>query len=141
MIRSAVIALGLLVAAGAGGAYVVQSVLKPPSPAPTPVLPESILAGVSKADAAVLRDFYAAMADIVVRDGKAKEPVVRGTLDLRNRHQQALALAFANTALVGKYEGLGARLDAYLLEAIGKTDTPLTDELRQRAAKAFSAIR
>jgi len=140
--RAAVIVLGLLVAAGAGGAYVVQSALRPPTPAPAPAPePSAILAGVSKADAALLRDFYTAMADIVVRDGKAKEPVVKGTFDLRNRHQQALAMAFANTALVGKYEGLGSRLDAYLLEAIGKTDTPLTDEVRQRAAKAFSAIR
>lgn len=141
MLRAVIIALGLLVAAGAGGAYVVQSALRPPAPAPTPVLPGSILSGVSRSDAALLRDFYAAMADIVVRDGKAKEPVVKTTFDLRNRHQQALALAFASTALVGKYEGLGSRLDDYLLEAIGKTDAPLTDEVRQRAAKAFSAIK
>lgn len=138
-LRVIFVALCLLVAAGAMGVGYVQAILKiVDKPA---VVPSSVLAGVSPDDAALLRDFYTAMADIVVRDGKAKEPVVKGTFDLRNRHQQALAMAFATTTLVGKYEGLGARLDAYLLEAIGKTDAPLTDEVRQRAAKAFSAIR
>lgn len=138
-LRVIFVALCLLVAAGAMGVGYVQAILKP---ADRPVVvPSAVLAGVSAADAALLRDFYAAMADIVVRDGKAKEPVVKTTFDLRNRHKQALALAFASTALVGKYEGLGSRLDDYLLEAIGKTDAPLTDEVRQRAAKAFSAIK
>lgn len=139
MVRRAVIAIGLLVAAGAGGTYWVQSILKPVD-RPV-VVPSEILAGVSAADARLFRDFYSAMADIVVRDGKSDVPVCKTTFDLRNRHQQALAMAFSNTPLVGKYDGLGGRLDAYLLEAIGRTDVPLTDDVRQKAAKAFSSIR
>lgn len=138
MIRTAVIAACALVALVAGGAHYVKAILHPVA---VVVVPSEILAGVSSADAKQLRDFYAAMADIVVRDGKAKAPACKTTLDLRNRHQQALAMAFANTAMVGKYAGLGDRLDAYLLDAIGKTDVPLTDDVRQAAAKAFIAIR
>ena len=105
------------------------------------VVPSAILAGVSPADAKSLRDFYAAMADIVVRDGSAAVPVVKTTFDLRNRHRDALQMAFANTSMVGKYAGLGEKLDSYLLDAIGKLDVPLTPESRRSAAKAFSDIR
>lgn len=134
-LRVSVIAVGVAVAAGAAGVGWVQSVLKPVD-RPV-VVPSAILAGVSAADAKQLRDFYAAMADIVVRDSQ----VVKTTFDLRNRHKDALRLAFENTAMVGKYPGLGERLDAYLLEAIGKLDVPLTPESRRSAAKAFSDIR
>lgn len=101
----------------------------------------SVLQGVSAADAAQLRDFYAAMADIVVRDGSLAQPVCKTVFDLRNRHSQALAMAFARTSMVGKYQGLGERIDAYLLKAVGDLDVPLTDDLRQRASKAFAAVR
>jgi hypothetical protein len=138
MIRTAVIAACALVALVAGGAHYVKAILHPVA---VVVVPGEILAGVSSADAKQLRDFYAAMADIVVRDGKAKAPVCRTTLDLRSRHQQALSLAFANTAMVGKYAGLGERLDEYLLVSIGRLDIPLTADVRKAAAKAFSDIK
>jgi len=112
---------------------------------PTPVLPapaaSSVLDGLSAADARSLRDFYAAMADIVVRDGKAPSPVCVTTFDLRNRHKQALQMAFVQTSMVGKYAGLGDKLDAYLLQAVGALDVPLVAENREAAAKAFAAIR
>jgi hypothetical protein len=139
-LRAAVIAVGVTVAAGAAGVGWVQSILKPVGPAPL-VIPSAVLAGVSAADAKLLRDFYTAMADIVVRDGLSGDPVAKTTFDLRNRHKTALQLAFANTAMVGKYPGLGDRLDTYLLDAIGKLDVPLTPEVRKSAAKAFSDIR
>lgn len=102
---------------------------------------ESVLAGVGASDARTIREFYAAMADIVVRDGKAQEPVIKTVFDLRNRHRYALSMAFENTGMVGKYVGLGERLDRYLLAAVGDVDLPLTPELRQSAAAAFAAIR
>ena len=143
-VRFAVVVAGLLVCAGSTLVGVVQAVLsqvnKPPVVEPA-VEPAVILKGVGVADAKSLRDFYAAMADVVVRDGKAAEPVCKTTLELRNRHKHALQLAFAGTYIVGAYPGLGDRLDAYLLEAIGGSDVPLTPELRESAAKAFLAIK
>lgn len=134
-IRMAVIIAGLAIGAGT-----LARGLAPVPVAPVPQ-PASILDGVSSQDARMLRDFYAAMADIVVRDGVAAEPVCKTTLDLRNRHQNALQMAFVHTAIVGKYAGLGDKLDRYLLAAIGDVDVPLTPELRQSASKAFAAIR
>lgn len=140
--RIAVIAVGLLVGLGGAAANLLSVVLKPPAKPDVPlVIPSQILAGVSAADAALLRDFYAGMADIVVRDGLSAPPSVKTTFDLRNRHKQALEMAFAHTAMVGKYEGLGGRLDEYLLKAIGNLDIPLTAESRKAAAKAFSEIK
>ncbi|NDE15604.1 hypothetical protein EBZ80_11810 [bacterium] len=138
-LRAALIAIGVTVAAGAAGVGWLRTVLVPVE-RPV-VVPSTILAGVAAADAKLLRDFYAAMADIVVRDGQSADPVVKTTFDLRGRHRLALQLAFANTGMVGRYSGLGDRLDAYLLEAIGKLDVPLTPEVRRSAAKAFSDIR
>lgn len=138
-LRGTVIAAGVAVAAVAAGLGWLQSVLKPVD-APV-VVPSSILAGVSAADARHLRDFYAAMADIVVRDGQSADPVVKTTFELRNRHKAALQLAFANTGMVGKYPALGEKIDAYLLDAIGRLDVPLTAEVRQAASKAFAAIK
>jgi hypothetical protein len=141
-LRAAVIAVGVTVAVGASGLGYVLAMLKPADPVDRPVIvPSAVLAGVSSADAKLLRDFYTAMADIVVRDGLSGDPVAKTTFDLRNRHKTALQLAFANTAMVGKYPGLGDRLDTYLLDAIGKLDVPLTPEVRKSAAKAFSEIR
>jgi hypothetical protein len=141
-LRAAVIAVGVTVAVGASGLGYVLAILKPADPVDRPVIvPSAVLAGVSSADAKLLRDFYTAMADIVVRDGLSGDPVAKTTFDLRNRHKTALQLAFANTAMVGKYPGLGDRLDTYLLDAIGKLDVPLTPEVRKSAAKAFSDIR
>jgi hypothetical protein len=134
-IRLAVIVAGLALGAGT-----LANAFRPSPVAPVPQ-PAAILDGVSSQDARMLRDFYAAMADIVVRDGTAADPVCKTALDLRNRHQNALQMAFVHTAIVGKYAGLGDKLDRYLLDAIGDVDVPLTPELRQSAAKAFSAIR
>jgi len=138
--RNAVIVIGLLLAVVGGGASVlplkVPAVVVPPAPKP-----EGVLAGVAAADAAILRQFHEAMADIVVRDGKAKEPVAKTVFDLRARYKHALSMAFENTAMVGKYPGLGQRLDEYLLAAVGNKDLPLTPELRQSASQAFSAIK
>lgn len=134
--RRAVVLLGLV--AGVAGLAVGYL------PAAKPVVvPEatSVLSGVSAADKAILREFYAAMADIVVRDGQAKDPVCKTLIDLRNRHKFALSMAFTKTGMEGKYAGLGDRLDAYLLAAVGDKDVPLTPELRQSASKAFSAIK
>lgn len=139
-LRVAIIAIGLAVAAGAAGVNALQGVLKVPVDKPV-VVPSAVLAGVSSADAKQLRDFYAAMADVVVRDGLAPSPVVKTVFDLRNRHKDALQMAFASTGMVGKYPGLGERLDAYLLAAIGKTDAQLTGDIRRAAAKAFSEIK
>jgi len=139
-VRAFIIAACLLVGAGAAGVSWVQSVLRPVDTGPV-VVTNSILSGVGSADAKQLRDFYAAMADIVVRDGQAKAPVCKTTFDLRNRHSSALQMAFVHTGMVGKYPGLGDRLDAYLLEAVGSTDVPLTPAIRETASKAFAAIR
>ncbi|NBV87917.1 MAG: hypothetical protein EBR88_00105 [Betaproteobacteria bacterium] len=117
-----------------------RNYLPPSLPVPAPA-PASILDGLSAADARAMRDFYAALADIVARDGKAAEPVCKTTYDLRNRHKQALQMAFGFTSIVGKYPGLGDKLDAYLLQHVGSLDVPLTPEVREAAAKAFAAIR
>lgn len=134
--RNVVVWLGLL--AGVLGAVSSVVPLKPVVVVPSP---SGILAGVSAADAAELRAFYAAMADIVVRDGNAKSPSCKTVFDLRNRHKSALSMAFENTGMAGKYPGLGERIDAYLLAAVGDKDVPLTPDLRQSAAKAFAAIK
>lgn len=135
MARIAVIVVALLVGAGGLTSQFVRL------PVPSPYQPDGILAGVSSADAKQIRDFYAAMADIVVRDGLSSDPVVKTTFELRHKHAQALAVAFASTGLAGKYAGLGDRIDQYLLKAIGDTDQPLTPELRQKSAQAFAAIK
>lgn len=139
MARTVALWAGLLV----GVAALATATVLPSVPAVKPVVPEpsGILAGVSKADAEILRQFHAAMADIVVRDGSAKEPVAKTVFDLRSRYKHALSMAFENTGMVGRYAGLGGRLDDYLLAAVGDKDLPLTPELRQTAAKAFSAIK
>ena len=134
--RSLVLSVGLLAGLAGMAAGLYRS--KPPVVVPQPA---GILAGVSSADAAIIRSFYAAMADIVVRDGNAKEPVCKSAFDLRNRHKHALSMAFENTGLAGKYAGLGDRLDKYLLAAIGDKDVALTPELRQSASRAFAAIK
>lgn len=133
--RLAIICVGL-----AGGLAGVSASLLPKAPVVTPK-PEGILAGVSSADSRNIKDFYSAMADIVVRDGAASTPICTSTFDLRNRHKNALQMAFINTGMVGKYPGLGDRLDQYLLAAIGDTDVKLTPEIRASAAKAFAAIK
>lgn len=138
VVRKAVIAVGLAVSLACGGAYVY---VNRPSVVAPQVDPSAILAGVEPSDAALIRDFYTALADIVVRDGLQATPVCKTTFELCNRHRQALATAFANTGMVGKYAGLGDRLDSYLLKAIGDTDVPLTPELRASAAKAFAAVK
>jgi hypothetical protein len=137
-VRVAIIAIGLLV--GAGG------LLRDFAPAWAPTVPlpapsTGLLAGVESADARSLRDFYASMADIVVRDGLSDEPAVQTVVDLRNRHKQALAMAFAHTQIVGKYPSLGERIDEHLLKAIGDLDVPLTPDLRAKAAQAFSDVK
>lgn len=134
--RAIVLGVGLLagVASVAVGLYRAKPAVVVPSPS-------GVLAGVSAADAAIIRSFYEAMADIVVRDGKAKEPVCRTVFDLRNRHKYALSMAFENTGMAGKYAGLGDRLDQYLLAAIGDKDVPLTPDLRRAASAAFAAIK
>ena|GEM_PF-5647667 len=136
-VRVAVVVAGVAVGVGS----LVAPRLPMPLPAPAPVPAAGVLAGLDSKDAGSLRDFYAAMADIVQRDGQSDAPACKSTLDLRNRHAQALAMAFAHTGMVGKYSGLGDRLDAYLLEAIGSVDVPLTPELRAKAAQAFAAIK
>lgn len=134
-LRAAIIVGGLALGAMSFG----HKYLPAPSvPAPAA---NAILDGLSVADARALRDFYAAMADIIVRDGKAGDPVCKTTFDLRNRHKQALQMAFQQTSMVGKYPGLGDKLDAYLLQAVGALDVPLTDQNRAQAAAAFAAIR
>jgi hypothetical protein len=136
------IRLIVIVAGMAAGIWGAVGSLRTPTPAPAPVVnPSSILEGVGSSDAALLKEFYAAMADIVVRDGKAQAPLCKTVFDLRGRHKQALQMAFVATAIVNKYEGLGERLDSYLLKAVGETDLPLTPELRQSAAKAFLSIK
>lgn len=137
MARTIILCCGLLVGVlGLGAAAFTVNV----DGGKTVVPAASVLSGVSAADARIIRDFYLAMADIVLRDGKAKEPVVKTVIDLRNRHKHALSMAFENTGMVGRYAGLGERLDQYLLAAVGDVDVPLTPELRQAAATAFSAI-
>lgn len=137
MVRYAIIVLGLLV----GMAGLAVKSLPVIVPAPSPVQPSGILVGLSPADASAVRSFYEAMADIVVRDGLRADPVTKTTFELRHKHTWALATAFANTGMVGKYEGLGDRLDQYLLRAIGDTDQTLTPDLRQKIADAFAAIK
>lgn len=134
--RRVVVLLGLL--AGVAGLAVGFVPGAKPVVVPSPA---GVLAGVGASDAAILREFYAAMADIVVRDGAAKEPACKSLFDLRNRHKFALSMAFEKTGMAGKYAGLGQRLDEYLLAAIGDKDLPLTPELRQSASKAFAAIK
>jgi hypothetical protein len=141
-VRIAVIGVGLSVGlCGMAAGWLHAVLVSPTSPDRPLVVPSAVLAGVSSADAKQLRDFYTAMADIVVRDGLAKIPLCKTTFDLRNRHRQALETAFANTSMVGKYEGLGQRLDEYLLATIGRLDIPLTTDVRKAAAKAFSDIK
>jgi len=135
--RVAVIAAGLAIGIGASFSHLLPEA----KPKPVDVVPGDILSGVSSADARLLRDFYAAMADIVVRDGLAVTPVCKTTFDLRNRHKQALEMAFANTGMAGKYAGLGDKIDQYLLRAIGNLDVPLTADNRQSASKAFASIK
>jgi hypothetical protein len=138
MARTIAIWAGLLIGIGAMTVNVLHI-----ATAVRPVVPPAsgILAGVSQADAAIIRSFYEAMADIVVRDGLAKEPVSKTVFDLRNRHKYALSMAFENTGMAGRYAGLGQRLDEYLIAAIGDKDLPLTPELRQSASRAFAAIK
>lgn len=138
--RNIVIVAGLALAAVAGISSTIGRLTFPVVNVPV-VVPSTILAGVSAADAKLLREFHEAMADIVVRDGKANEPVVKTLFALRDRYKFALQMAFANTGMAGKYPGLGDKLDSYLLEAVGKTDAELTPASRAAAAKAFAAIR
>jgi hypothetical protein len=137
--RNVLVAVGLLAGLlGVGGSFLPS--LKKVVVVTPDANPSGVLAGVSKADAALLREFYAAMADVVVRDGTAREPVCKTVFDLRNRHKYALSMAFTGTGIVGRHEGLGERLDQYLLAAVGGKDLPLTPDLREAAAKAFKAI-
>lgn len=138
--RIAVVASCLVIGAVSLAAHFVSTAVSGPAPAPAPA-PEGILASLERNDRKALLDFYSALADIVVRDGQAENPVCKTKFDLRERHRQALALAFANTAIVGKYPGLGERLDAYLLAAIGDTDAQLTPDLRGVAARSFLSIK
>jgi hypothetical protein len=138
MARTVAIWAGLLIGIGAMTVTVL-----PRKPVVGPVVPKpsGVLEGVSPADVAILQGFHAAMADIVVRDGAAKQPVCKTLFDLRARYRNALSMAFENTGMVGRYTGLGQRLDEYLLLAVGDKDLPLTPELRQSAARAFAAIK
>ncbi len=138
MARTVAIWAGLLIGIGA---MTVTVLPRKPVVAPDVPQPAGVLVGVSAADATILREFHAAMADIVVRDGAAKQPVCKTLFDLRARYRNALSLAFENTGMVGRYTGLGQRLDEYLLLAVGDKDLPLTPELRQSAARAFAAIK
>lgn len=136
-LRTAAVAVGLTLGVLGLG----QRLLKPRAPVPAPVQPAYILTDVSAADAAEYRKFFAAVAEQVERDGRSQDPVCRTTFDLRNRYRHALKLAFENTPLAGKYPGLGAKLDAYMLQAIGGVDNPLTTDERAKTAAALRAIR
>lgn len=138
--RATIVAVCLAIGAGSLAAHFLGQAVSPPAPAPVPA-PEGILAPLERNDRKALLDFYAAMADIVVRDGQSENPACKTKFELRERHRQALAMAFAHTAIVGKYPGLGERLDVYLLAAIGDTDAPLTPELRDAAARSFLSIK
>lgn len=134
--RTAIVAAGLAV-----GLLGLASKVTKPSPVPAPVQPATVLVGVSQEDAALYRRFFDAVAEMVERDGRSTEPVLKTTFDLRNRYRQALKLAFEGTPLAGKYPGLGARLDEYELRALGAADNPLTLEERKKCADALRAIR
>lgn len=139
--RRQLLVAALLAVALLSGSLSVVGVPRPLTPTPEVPASSDLLAGLSRSDAANIRAFYGAMADIVVRDGAEATPTVTTTLDLRNRHEYALRMAFANTGMVGKYPGLGQRLDAHLLEAIGSTDLPLTSALREKASRAFLSVK
>jgi len=135
-VRTAVIAFGIAI----GVMGLVSNRLRP-APAPAPVPASGLLARMTAADAAQYRQFFAAVADVVERDGKSQKPVLATMFDLRNRYKQALQMVFQGTPLIGKYPGFGAELDAYELQALGALDTPLTAEERAKAASALRAIR
>ena len=138
-LRVVAIAVGLAVGVAGMGVRLYRSI--PAVVVPAVPASSSVLKGVSAADAAVLRDFMRAMADVVVRDGKAERPVCKTVFDLRDRYRNALSMAFISTAVVGKYERLGQRLDEYLLAAVGDKDVPLTPELRAKAETAFLSLK
>ena len=140
-LRASVMAVGMLVAFGGAVMSVLPNITVPAVVPDVGPEASTVLAGVAAADRRQFKDFYAAIAEIVVRDGVNPQPEIKSVFDLRNRHRSALVLAFGATSMSGKYKGLGDRLDQYLLLAIGDTDVALTPELRAAASKAFLSIK
>jgi len=126
---------GLLVAVGPHIQDQIPAVVVPAKPDRHP-----ILARLEPADAGRIASLYAAMSDVIRRDGQAADPVVTTTADLCKRHKDALSMAWRGTDLEGKYAGLGQQLDEYLLREVGDTNVPLDPPVRARAVRAFEEL-
>lgn len=97
---------------------------------------EIALRNASDADKAKVREFYAAMADVVGRDDRYIQSVGK----FRDIHAAALDLAFDKTELKGKYVGLDVAIDDTLVAAIGLDNVALAGEKKAALVKALKGI-
>ena len=115
-----------------------------PNPSPNPVIitPQvqsiRIALGNDREMAEALRGVSAGFADCLRRDTSK----VKNTEQLRAAwSEQALSFQFEGTPLFKRSPGLGAAVDAVIIEAMGGLESkPLTEDLRAKAVAAFDSI-
>lgn len=117
----------------------------PPAPAVGPLVPVSPAAqawasalkasAIQQEDRLYYSDFYAALRDVLSRDGEHDAPALDTTEKIRRAHSAALDMALER-AKVGRYPGLGEAIDrALALAAAGASAEDCADE--DKVAKAI----
>lgn len=91
------------------------------------------------ADRAYYSSFYHALEQVVDRDGLRTQPVIDTTEKFARFQAGSLDLAI-DQKNVGKYEGLGRRIDNVFKAALGDDVQAITPEVREKLKAACAAI-
>lgn len=131
------IALLVLVLASTLGHTPAAPTLAAPDDAELRQAVEPLSAMVSAKDGQELSQFYAAFADVILRD---KEGKIADTQILFRAYTEAGALCFQETAIQHRYPQLPAAINKVLEDRLTKKVRPIDSENRKEIADTFSAI-
>lgn len=95
------------------------------------------LASASSSDRARVRSVYAALADVIDRDGGSLIPT---TAVWRSVYQDALRLAAGGTSLPGKYPGLDKAIDEVLSQHYPLDNLPIDKVMAKKIADGCRAV-
>lgn len=108
---------------------------RPAATKPTGPLAE-VTARMDRADRAEIGRFYRDLRNVTLRDaGK----LIPNTIVWRAVYQNSLKMAFDQTPLKGKYDGLDKAIDAEIMRDVGLKPAALTDTLED-GRKVYEAI-
>ena len=87
-------------------------------------------------DAIALSELYAAIADVIERDGS----VIKTLGQIREANSRSGKLLFQKTGIQGKYDGLPEAVDSFLVSKLGVEDVLLSPDLRKNAVESFREL-